>query len=787
MWAQGAASPGVHSGADAGQQGSSVKESRVSAHKTTDPERIDGKSGDRAQQADAAATDGSTGAKKSGAGGGLQPASDGTKHQASPTNENSGATSPRAAVVGTRFWGSISVGGKVWRCQYGVTSVDPDNRTVEIGSGVNKENAFQSTQGEVLDPAPSGDVTLPHTIVYNNDVYTVNRVGSMAFWQCYDITSTGLADKDSTILSIGREAYNHDGRIGETGLAENSSVTLIDGGAFSNGNYDKTGLADNDSVKQLRANAFDNDQNLKTTGLEKNKSVTDLGMDGEMGPFYDCKSLTSTGLTTNTTVTSIGARAFHDCPSLGKEPDVNGNTNLYDLVLNAPEIKDKPLTIGIASFDGTNYDRLYLNGPPESFKLVRDSSGAKSSTFTGSKITKVFVPPSWAEVPTLTDDNITFSQTDGTLVVMTPMKEVSAKRITNNFTRAHMTVFAKQSFRLSISRDNGGCLGEYSVTVPPGSTKVNFGFETLPQKEDPKGKLTPNEEHLSVTVVGQTEFAYPAGATRRSYNVYDDKGAAPLDCTVPAVRYTINFLPNKGSGTLMPAQTKIYGETLKLPRNTYTRGKDFEFTGWNTMADGSGEHLDDQETLIGDLSKMQDATVMLYAQWKSKVSMSLTVHSADSGGALVAGAGYVLSHSSKVSDTSKWANEVFIDKDKTHPVGPNGWPRVSGTDGSIALYGLAPGDYYLFNTMAPAGFQLCGSVSEILIAEGGTVTIDGKHYEPVTPGAIDVTMSYQAAPTLPGTGAFGSGPAQAGACALALTAALGAATLVWRRRGGLAL
>ena len=74
------------------------------------------------------------------------------------------------------------------------------------------------------------------------------------------------------------------------------------------------------------------------------------------------------------------------------------------------------------------------------------------------------------------------------------------------------------------------------------------------------------------------------------------------------ISYTIAFNANGGKGTMAPI-TCGYQQQVSLPSNSF----DFdghEFTGWNTMADGSGVAYPDGATLQ-DLT----ASVTLYAQW----------------------------------------------------------------------------------------------------------------------------------------------------------------------------
>ncbi len=78
---------------------------------------------------------------------------------------------------------------------------------------------------------------------------------------------------------------------------------------------------------------------------------------------------------------------------------------------------------------------------------------------------------------------------------------------------------------------------------------------------------------------------------------------APNDCVV-------SFEANGGSGTMEP-QSVQYGVATQLNANAFTRAG-YEFTGWNTKADGTGTPYDDRQSVT------LTESVTLYAQWTGK-------------------------------------------------------------------------------------------------------------------------------------------------------------------------
>ena len=72
----------------------------------------------------------------------------------------------------------------------------------------------------------------------------------------------------------------------------------------------------------------------------------------------------------------------------------------------------------------------------------------------------------------------------------------------------------------------------------------------------------------------------------------------------------IKYESNSGSGN-MSDQVIEYGVTGKLTKNSFTR-VGYEFTGWNTKADGSGTSYADQASITA-----KGQSITLYAQWKA--------------------------------------------------------------------------------------------------------------------------------------------------------------------------
>lgn len=84
-------------------------------------------------------------------------------------------------------------------------------------------------------------------------------------------------------------------------------------------------------------------------------------------------------------------------------------------------------------------------------------------------------------------------------------------------------------------------------------------------------------------------------------------------------QYTVKYEPNKPSKatndvTKMADQFVYYNRQRKLTTNTY-KYTGYDFTGWNTKADGTGTAYTDGQT-IENLSSADGAVITLYSQWK---------------------------------------------------------------------------------------------------------------------------------------------------------------------------
>ena len=82
---------------------------------------------------------------------------------------------------------------------------------------------------------------------------------------------------------------------------------------------------------------------------------------------------------------------------------------------------------------------------------------------------------------------------------------------------------------------------------------------------------------------------------------------------IPEEHYYLHFDANGGSGSMADQKFVINDPLTPISTNTYTR-TNYEFRGWNTAANGSGTHYDDEQE-VRNLSLVDDDVITLYAQW----------------------------------------------------------------------------------------------------------------------------------------------------------------------------
>ena len=213
----------------------------------------------------------------------------------------------------------------------------------------------------------SGAVTIPESVTYNGNTYSVTSIGRDAFRRCSDLTSvvipnsvtsigncafdecSGLTSVEipNSVTSIG--SYVFEDCSGLTSVVIGNGVTSIEQSAFS-GCSGLTSVVIGNSVTIIGGDAFRYCSGL--TSVEIPNSVTSI----EGNAFYDCSSLTSVEIPNS--VTSIGGYAFAYCSGLTSVEIPNSVTSIGNAAfchcsgLTSVEIGNSVTIIGSYVFDG---------------------------------------------------------------------------------------------------------------------------------------------------------------------------------------------------------------------------------------------------------------------------------------------------------------------------------------------------------------------------------------------------------------------------------------------------
>ena len=212
---------------------------------------------------------------------------------------------------------------------------------------------------------------------------------------------------------------------------------------------------------------------------------------------------------------------------------------------------------------------------------------------------------------------------------------------------------------------NGGTNDGKYIYGSSNSNKINFGTSAVLNTfsyESNSVKMVSNTAIMRFNSTSNNlRFRYFKSSSASSYQAIQLYKKVIPD----GVTYTITFNANGGSGSMNP-QVVNELEATALTANTFTR-EGYDFVGWNTAADGSGEHYADEATVA-----LSD-NLTLYAQWSIPVPVHYyLVTSADQ---LVAGKTYLIVNldagkalGMTQNGNNRAAEDVVIDGDAIHTI-----------------------------------------------------------------------------------------------------------------------
>lgn len=167
---------------------------------------------------------------------------------------------------------------------------------------INDDGVSATLISHIDGPAATGELSIPTTISYNGNNYTVTRIGKNAFISCGNLT--GLLTFPNSVTCLGENAF-----LGCSGLTELDLGDALDtiGSAAFYGCKGLTGsLTIPNSVKSMETAAF-----YGCTGFTGALTIGNGLERIEKAAFYRCSGFSSLDL--GDAVTSIGTSAFWGC------------------------------------------------------------------------------------------------------------------------------------------------------------------------------------------------------------------------------------------------------------------------------------------------------------------------------------------------------------------------------------------------------------------------------------------------------------------------------------------
>lgn len=183
------------------------------------------------------------------------------------------------------------------------------------------------------------------------------------------------------------------------------------------------------------------------------------------------------------------------------------------------------------------------------------------------------------------------------------------------------TPFADQASVSNLTANAGDTIPLYAQWAAATDNPIKFDANGGTTAQPTLLKTTDEVLDLS-TVLGATRTGYTfegwyteaIGGTIMPASLRVPAGGVTYYAHWSANHYTVSFNANQGDGTMVD-QLFTYDQTQSLTKNSYMR-VGYQFSGWNTKADGTGTSYTDNE-LITNLTNTANGKVTLYAQWKA--------------------------------------------------------------------------------------------------------------------------------------------------------------------------
>ena len=212
-----------------------------------------------------------------------------------------------------------------------------------------------------------GDISIPESVTYNGQIYSVTEIGYRAFYQSYNLSSITIPN---SVTNIRNDAFMGCEKLISATIGD--SVKTIGDGAFYNcGSL--TTISIPNSVTKINAYAFTKCSELVSVVM--GNSVRSIGHDA----FKDCRSLASVNIPES--ITSIGSSAFQGC-GLTSLSIPNSVTKIESYVfyscnfLNSVDLGNSVTSIGQYAFARCFMDSITI---PESVTTIEKGAFRENS------------------------------------------------------------------------------------------------------------------------------------------------------------------------------------------------------------------------------------------------------------------------------------------------------------------------------------------------------------------------------------------------------------------------
>ena len=376
----------------------------------------------------------------------------------------------------------------------------------------------------------SGDVKIPTTVLYNNEIYYVTEIDEYAFTYCDNMTSISIPNTineigDSTfffcsglksisipnsITKIGENAFNHCGSLNELKITDLAAWCKID-------------------FHDRYSNPLIYTHKLILNGTE----ITSLDIPNEITEikkyaFIGCQNLTNVNI--HNSITKIGEYAFKSCYSLSK--------------VNIP---NSVISIGEFAFDYCiNLTEVIL---PNSIFAINDQTFSDCNN-----LTSITIPNSVQKIGYRAFYNckaLTNVTIPNSVTTINPEAFYNCSSLTSIMIPNSVTHIGEFAFRY--------CKELHSVTLPNSISVINKG--TFCNCTSLRSIIIPN----SVTEIGEFAF-YDCSSL---YGLTIPSSVTKIRSSAFEANYVVSLNPTPPSLSGVPYD--YYGKQLYVPKDSYAK------------------------------------------------------------------------------------------------------------------------------------------------------------------------------------------------------------------------